>query len=72
MPAKVHSGFARAEDFLGKMVEVTVDRPLGTRHLRHPAIVYSVNYGYVPYVLGVEEPLREFRGRCAGIVRRPL
>jgi inorganic pyrophosphatase len=44
--------------------------------------VYSVNYGYVPgvvapdgeeldaYVLGVEEPLAEYTGRCIAIVHR--
>lgn len=82
MPAEVHSGSTRAEDFLGKIVEVTIDRVLGTHHPEHLDIAYGVNYGYVPgtrspdgeeldaYVLGVEEPLQEFRGRCIGIIRR--
>ncbi len=49
-------------------VSVTVDRPLGSRHPRHPDLVYPVNYGFLPgtisgdgmaidvYVLGVDVP----------------
>jgi len=52
---------------LGRHVSVTVDRPLGSRHPRHPDLVYPVNYGFLPgtvsgdgmaidvYVLGVGE-----------------
>lgn len=32
---------------LGHRVEVTIDRPLGSRHPHHPDIVYPVNYGYL-------------------------
>ena len=32
---------------LGKIVKVTVDRPLGSCHPKHPDICYPVNYGYV-------------------------
>jgi inorganic pyrophosphatase len=68
-------------DFLGKMVHVTVDRPLGSRHPQH-GFLYLLNYGYVPgtiapdgdevdaYVLGVFEPLTEFEGQCVAIIHR--
>lgn len=57
-----------------RIVEVKVDRPIGSYHPKHKEIYYSVNYGYVPniiagdgeeqdvYILGVSEPLDEFIG----------
>ncbi len=73
--------FTGAETFLGQMVAVIIDRPLGSRHPDH-GFVYPVNYGYVPntlapdgddldaYVLGVFEPISTFIGRCIAIIRR--
>lgn len=70
-----------ARAFLGEVVSVTVDRPLGSRHPRH-GYVYPLNYGYVPdtrsadghetdaYVLGVFEPVAQFVGVCIAIIRR--
>ena len=67
--------------YLGKQVIVRMDRPLGSYHPRH-RFLYLVNYGYVPgviapdgdeldaYVLGVNEPLASFTGRCIAIVHR--
>ena len=72
---------ALARPYLGQRVTVHVDRPLGSRHPR-AGHLYPVNYGYVPgviapdgseldaYVLGVEEPLAEYTGRCIAIVHR--
>ena len=69
-------------DLLGGSVTVTMDRPLGSRHPRHPEMVYPVNYGFVrgilapdgawqdAYVLGVDRPLETFTGRIVAIVRR--
>lgn len=37
----------KTKDFLGKEVEVAIDRPLGTTHPK-PRFVYEVNYGYIP------------------------
>lgn len=68
--------------FLGKTVTVKIDRPLGSVHPRHKDIVYPVNYGYIPgviggdgaeldaYLLGVDVPVEEFSGRVIGIVHR--
>ena len=67
---------------IGKIVKVIIDRPLGTYHPKHTDIYYSVNYGYIPgiiapdgeeqdaYVLGIEEPLEEFRGKVIAIIHR--
>lgn len=66
----------------GKIVTVTVDRPLGSIHPRHPNIRYSVNYGYVrgvpapdgedqdAYILGVDEPVPAFTGQVLAVIRR--
>lgn len=67
---------------IGDTVKVIIDRPLGTYHPKHKDIYYSVNYGYIPgiiapdgeeqdaYVLGVDEPLKEFTGVVIAIIHR--
>lgn len=67
--------------FLGKNINVLIDRKLGTKHPKHN-IYYSVNYGYVPntisgdgeeidvYLLGVFEPVDEYNGKCIAIIHR--
>lgn len=73
--------FADARTFLGKIVSIKVDRPLGSKHPEQGSI-YPINYGFVPgikapdgdeldaYVLGVFESLREFTGRCIAVIHR--
>jgi inorganic pyrophosphatase len=72
---------SRYLSYLGKKVEVVIDRPIGSRH---PSLgfVYEVNYGYLPhtragdgyeidaYVLGVDAPVPLFTGRCIAVVLR--
>ena len=70
-----------ATKFLNKIVEVRIDRLLGSKHPKHN-IYYSVNYGYVPgepapdgedldaYLLGVFEPIEDFTGRCIAVIQR--
>jgi inorganic pyrophosphatase len=70
-----------ATDFLGKLVTVVMDRPLGSHHPRH-AFIYPLNYGFIPgtraadggeldaYVLGVFEPLDQFEGECIAVIHR--
>lgn len=70
-----------AISLLGQLVEVTIDRPLGSCHPAH-GFIYPVNYGYVPgtlaadgepidaYILGVFEPLDTFTGTCIAVIRR--
>ena len=67
---------------LGRLVTVTVDRPLGSRHPRYPDTVYPINYGFVEgvaaqdgewqdaYILGVAEPVTAFEGCVIAIIRR--
>ena len=67
---------------LGRVVKVIVDRPLGTYHPKHKDIYYSVNYGYVEgiivadgeeqdaYILGVNEPIKEFSGKVIATIHR--
>ena len=68
-------------DFLDKTLEVTIDRPLGSKHPKH-GFTYPVNYGYVPntisgdgeeldcYILGIYEPIEAFKGKCIAIIHR--
>lgn len=58
-----------------------IDRPLNSKHPKH-GFAYEVNYGYVPntvsgdgeeldaYVLGVNEPVQEFSGKCIAVIHR--
>lgn len=67
---------------IGKKVKVIIDRPLGSYHPDHKDIYYSVNYGYIEgimaldneeqdaYVLGVNEPIKEFNGVVIAIIHR--
>ena len=67
---------------IGSIVKVIVDRPLGPFHPKHKDIYYSVNYGYIPdvlapdgeeqdaYILGINEPVKEFVGRVIAIIHR--
>ena len=69
------------KEYLGKIVTVKMDRPLGSIHPKH-GFVYPVNYGYIPntvsgdgeeldaYVLGEHNPLDEFTGRVIAIIHR--
>lgn len=68
--------------YLGKTVEITVDRPLGSTHPKYPDIVYPVNYGYlagVPggdgedqdvYLLGVQEPVEAYTAKVIAVIHR--
>ena len=72
---------ALARDFLGKDVRVRVDRPKGSKHPKW-GWEYEVNYGFVEgvmapdgeeldaYILKVERPVAEFRGRVVAIIHR--
>ena len=73
---------ARLSDLLGKTVQIRIDRPKGSKHPKYEYLVYPVNYGYIPetvsgdgeetdvYLLGVEEPVREFEGRVIAVIHR--
>lgn len=69
------------KEYLGKIVEVKIDRPLGSKHPKH-GFIYQVNYGYIPntisgdgeeldaYVLGEHEPIENFNGEVIAIIHR--
>lgn len=69
-------------DWIGKTVEVVIDRPLGGAHPSEPSLVYELNYGYVPgtlapdgdpidvYVLGADGPLERCTGEVIAVIRR--
>ncbi len=68
-------------NFIGKMVNVVMDRPLGSKHPKYD-FIYEVNYGYIPntisgdgepldaYVLGEDNALDSFYGKVIAIVHR--
>ena len=71
------------KSFLGKTVEIKMDRPLGFIHKKENySLTYPVNYGYIPgviggdgeeldvYLLGVDTPVNEYTARIIGIVHR--
>ena len=70
------------DTMIGKIVKVIVDRPLGSYHPDHKEIYYPVNYGYIggifapdgeeqdAYIIGVNEPVKEFVGKIIAIIHR--
>ena len=70
-----------SKQYIGSMIKVKMDRPMGSKHPKH-GFIYPVNYGYVPntisgdgeeldcYVLGVFEPVENFEGKCIAVIHR--
>ena len=70
---------AEIDSVIGRIVTVTVDRPLGSCHPKHKDIYYPINYGYVEgvmapdgeeqdaYILGLDEPVEEFIGKIIAL-----
>ena len=69
------------KDYIGKIVLMKMDRPYGSKHPKH-GFIYPVNYGFIPntisgdgeeldaYVLGVFEPIDEFKGKVIAVINR--
>lgn len=69
------------DNYLGKLVKVKVDRPLGSKHPKHN-FIYSLNYGFIPntisgdgeeidvYIIGEFEPLETYEGYVVAIIKR--
>jgi inorganic pyrophosphatase len=72
---------SNAKDYLKKDVVVKIDRQLGTKHPKH-GFMYMLNYGFIPntispdgeeldaYVVGVFEPVEEYKGHVIAIIHR--
>ncbi len=70
-----------ATKFIGKEVEIQIDRPLGSKHPKH-GFLYEVNYGFIPdtkapdgeevdaYLLGVDETVETYTGKCIAVIHR--
>ena len=74
---------ALVNSYLGKMVDIKIDRPIGYVHKKEKyTLTYPINYGYVPnviggdgeeldvYLLGVDKPVYEYRVKVIGIAHR--
>ena len=68
---------------MGKTVDILIDRPIGHTHVtKGITLHYTINYGYLPgidggdgeeqdvYILGVDVPLKTFRGKIIAAIRR--
>ncbi len=67
---------------IGMSVRVMIDRPLGSCHPKYSDMIYQVNYGFIPgiiggdgeeqdaYVLGVREPVAECEGVVIAVIHR--
>ncbi len=72
---------SKATEYLGKIVTITIDRPLHSKHPKH-GFAYELNYGFVPgsmspdgeeldaYVIGPNVPLETFKGICIAVIHR--
>jgi inorganic pyrophosphatase len=70
-----------AKTFLNKIVEVTIDKPLGCVYSKYKTL-FKVNYGFIPgttapdgeeldaYILRVDKPVKEFKGQVVAIIHR--
>lgn len=78
---KENNAVTESKSFLGKIVEVKIDRAKGSKHPKHN-MIYDCNYGFIPntlspdgeeldaYVLGVDEAIENFEGKCIAIIHR--
>ena len=81
MENNLSKSFEIAKQFLGKKVEVIIDRQLGAKHPKY-GFVYEVNYGYIPdvkapdgeeldaYYLGTNKALEKATGIVKAIIHR--
>ena len=70
-----------ANDYLGKQVDVEIDRTLGTKHPKH-GFMYMLNYGFIPntisgdgeeldaYLVGEFDPVKKSLGKVIAIIHR--
>ncbi len=70
-----------SKDYIGKMVDVNIDRPFGSKHPKW-GFEYKANYGYIPntlspdgeeldaYFLGMNYPIKIGHGRVIAVIHR--
>ncbi len=68
--------------YLGKVVNVVIDRPIGSIHPKHKDLVYPINYGFIPnvyggdgeeldaYLMGLNVQVKEYKAKVIAIVHR--
>ena len=74
---------ALVKSYLGRTVDIKIDRPIGYVHKKETySLTYPINYGYIPgviggdgeeldvYLLGVNEPVTEYKAQIIGIAHR--
>ena len=69
-------------DFLGKKIEIVIDRQLGSKHSKYEDTAYEINYGYVPdtmspdgkeldaYLLNLDIPVEKHIGKVIAVLHR--
>ncbi len=73
----------QVKSYLGKTVKIKIDRPIGYVHKKSAySLTYPINYGYIPgvlggdgeeldvYLLGVNEPVKEYECEIIAIAHR--
>ena len=71
------------KSYLGKTVDIKIDRPIGYVHKKENySLTYPINYGYIPgviggdgeeldvYLLGVNEPVTEYKAKIIATAHR--
>lgn len=73
---------ALVKSYLGKTVEIIIDRPIGSIHPKYNDLIYPLNYGFIPnvlggdgeeldvYLLGVYKPVENYKAQIIGIAHR--
>ncbi|MBQ9134412.1 MAG: inorganic diphosphatase [Clostridia bacterium] len=71
-----------SHSYLGELVTIQIDRPIGSVHPKYADLIYPINYGYIPdvfggdgeeldvYLLRVDAPIKAYTARIIGVVHR--
>lgn len=69
-------------NYLGKTINIKIDRPAGSIHPKYKNLIYPINYGFVPgtknnddeeidvYILGTDKPLKKYQGKVIAVIHR--
>jgi len=76
-----NTSFELCKKYLGKIVKIKIDRPLGSKHPKYD-YEYPINYGYLEgvlapdgeeldaYLLMVDKPVEQYEGFVTAIIHR--